>query len=334
MGFLPHVYGEERVQQALSRALDEGRVPHTMIFYGDEGLGKRTAALDFAGRLAGRDVLEEIERLAADKTYEKELLLTAGAGRVYYIRPLGAELKIDQFRAFLAEMASFDGLPHVCIIDEAQTMGDPIANAILKTLEEPEGDVYFILVTHDLEALLPTVISRAERFAFTPLSRADYLALASARKDRFRFENAEAAEAAYLLSEGNPGLTLEMFSGTGTAQPDAAMELWELISESETPFADGMGHLSEDRKEFRRMLRWMVLIGRDIMVLVETADEAAVRCRSVAGRMRSIAPCWDGGRAFAAIEVLKMADAAAGRYISVKNIWDMVLISLVRIRKG
>lgn len=334
MGFLPHVHGEERVVQALSRAVSEGRVPHTMIFYGDEGLGKRTAALDLAGVLTGREVADEVERLAADKTYEKELLLTAGAGRVYYIRPIGTELRIDQFRAFLEEMASFDGTPHACIIDEAQTMCAPIANAILKTLEEPEGDVYFILVTHDLEALLPTVISRAERFSFTALPRADYMALAAARKDLFHFQDAEAAEAAYLLSEGNPGLTLEMFSETGTAQPEAAMELWEIISESGTPFTDGMGRLSEDRKEFRRMLRWMLLIGRDIMVAGETADETMVRCQSVAGRVRHTAPFWTDGRAMEAIEVLKEADAAAKRYISVKNIWDMVLISLVRIRKG
>lgn len=59
MGFLSHVYGQTRVKAELSRLLEEGRLPHTMIFYGEEGLGKTTAALDLAGTLAGKDIFRK-----------------------------------------------------------------------------------------------------------------------------------------------------------------------------------------------------------------------------------------------------------------------------------
>ncbi|CUQ25565.1 DNA polymerase III [Bacteroides xylanisolvens] len=112
---------------------------------------------------------EEI-RLWQRESSGKEPVVTFADHQVWYLRPMGMELKIEQFRLFLDAMATFDETVHVCIIDEAQTMMDPVANSLLKTLEEPEGNVHFILITHDLHALLPTIISRGERFAFLPLS--------------------------------------------------------------------------------------------------------------------------------------------------------------------
>lgn len=330
----PHVYGQPRLKSELGRLFAEGRVPHTMIFYGDEGLGKTTAALDLAGALAGQDVSGEAAAWAADPQLAKEPVLTAAEERVWYLRPVGTELRIDQFRLFLDAMAAFDGAAHVCIIDEAQTMMPAAANVMLKTLEEPPAQVYFILITHDLDALLPTIVSRGERFPFFPLSRTDYEALLAAKPAEYPLRTPQEIEEAFFLSGGNPGLTKEMFGTEGAPQPETAMQFWEQITDSPVPFSEGTAEAVQDRKEFRRMLRWMLLIGRDLLVEAEAPGADLVRCRQMAQREARIAPAWDGGRAEAAIEALSMADAACRRYISVKNIWDMILISLVRIRKG
>ena len=332
--WFPHVCGQDRLKEELGRLCSEDRIPHTLIFYGDEGLGKTTAALDFAGALTGRDVYQEAQAWASDPQLEKEPVLTAADDRVWYLRPVGTELRIDQFRAFLDAMSSFDGTAHLCIIDEAQTMMPAAANVMLKTLEEPPQQVYFILITHDLDALLPTIISRGERFPFFPLSREEYQAFLAGHREALPFRTAQEAEEAYYLSEGNPGLTQEMFQEEGTPQPETAMQFWERITDSVIPFSEGTAEASQDRKEFRRMLRWMILIGRDLLVLSEAPGADLVRCRQMAEREARIAPAWSGGRAEAALEVLFRADAACRRYISVKNIWDMILISLIRIRKG
>lgn len=157
--FLPHVYGQEKVKKEWKRLLEERRLPHTMILYGDEGLGKTTAAFDLAGVLTGKSekLWEEI-RLWQRESSGKEPVVTFADHQVWYLCPTGMELKIEQFRLFLDAMATFDETVHVCIIDEAQTMMDPVANSLLKTLEEPEGNIHFILITHDLHALLPTII--------------------------------------------------------------------------------------------------------------------------------------------------------------------------------
>lgn len=341
MDFLSEVYGQEPVREALWRLWRGGRLPHTMIFYGDEGLGKTTAALSLASAVTGEAVYEEAAPRLAEISPADLPVLTAGKETVWYLRPPRAELKIEQFRLFLDAMASFDGRPHVCIIDEAQTMRREIANAMLKTLEEPEAEVTFILVTHELSALLPTIISRAERFRFLPLSREAYGALVRARSGDFHLKTEEEIENAFLLSEGNPGLTLSMFAETGPAQPETAMALWEILTESGTPFSDGFrkpffgeGTAEEQRRNLRAMLRWMMLIGRDLLVTAAAPEADFLHCRHEAARIRRLAPLWGASGAEAALEVLKEADAAARRYISAKNIWDMVLLSLARIRKG
>lgn len=331
--FLPHVVGQEKVKREWQRLLSENRLPHTLILYGDEGLGKTTAALDLAGRITGK--LDKVwEGAALIDPEKKEPVYTMADDQVWYLAPMGLELKIEQFRLFLEAMASFDAAPHVCIIDEAQTMMDPVANSLLKTLEEPEGNVHFLLITHDLAALLPTIVSRGERFPFLPLSEKDYLSLVTSQSQKYHFPKGLTPELAYQLSEGNPGITLEVCDEMGDPEPETAMKFWEIISRSETPFSTLMAADMKDRKAFLRKLRWITLVGRDLMLLADTGDARFARCVSVAGREAAVAPLWNEGRGEAALSVLEQANTAVSRYLNIKNIWDMVLLSLEHIRKG
>lgn len=333
--FLPHVYGQEKVKKELYRLYMEDRLPHTLIFYGDEGLGKSTAALDLAASLAGSsENLPAAVEAVPEEDWKKMPVLTMAGERVWYLYPQGMELRIEQFRVFLSAMASFDEKPHVCIIDEAQTMMDPVANSLLKTLEEPEGNIHFILVTHDLDALLPTIVSRGERFGFYPLSRKDYHDLISAYPKKFTFPKGVDEDTLFQMSEGNPGVTLEVCDGKGTSQPGTAMEFWELATNSDALFAQCANAEFKDRKDFLKMIRWISLVGRDIMVLSETGNPSLVRCTSIATREGAVAPSWSGGRGEEAVKVLKTAETAVSRYINIKNVWDMVLIELEHIQKG
>ncbi len=333
MEFLSHVFGQRKLKERLSQLLREERLPHTMIFCGDEGLGKTTAALDLAENLTGTAVFDEWAAWQAEDT-EKELLLVNRAGRIFYIRPIGASqtLRIEQFRAFLETMATFDDAVRVCIIDEAQGMRREIANALLKTLEEPPRNLYFILITHEYEALLPTIRSRGAAFPFFALSEEEFTAMARAKGDMFPVKSEADIRTAYLLSEGNPGMAVEMFAETGVRQPETAMDVWEILTTSAVPFSEAAPLGPKERPEMRRMLRWMCLIGRDLYVLAGAGGDFA-RCRRILGREEAVFPSWTGERAARAVRVLKEAETACKLNISVKNIWDMTMISLLRIRK-
>lgn len=333
--FLPHVYGQEKVKKEWKRLLAENRLPHTLILYGDEGLGKTTAALDLAGHLTGQlDKVWEAYSSWNGAAQKKDPALVMADDQVWYLRPMGMELKMEQFRLFLESMASFDEKPHVCIIDEAQTMMDPVANSLLKTLEEPEGNIHFILITHDLNALLPTIISRGERFAFFPLAATDFLALMAMQPEKYTFPSGMDKQTLYQLSEGNPGIALEVCDEKGENQPEGAMDFWEIVTRDSIPFTKLSAKEWKDRQEFLRMLRWIMLVGRDIMVLSETGNSSMARCISVVQREQALAGEWNAGRGEKAVQVLKTAETAVSRYINIKNVWDMILIELEHIQKG
>ena len=181
----PHVFGQERVKLAWTKTIENHRMPSTSIFYGEEGLGKTTAALDLAASLTHicpDKLWSEDNALAWLDENEKKLPLYMLDAHIFYMKPLTDVLQIEQFRKLGNFIDHFDDSPHVCIIDEAQTMGAPIANAWLKTLEEPKDNLFFILISHNLERMLPTVVSRAELFRFMPLNRETFQAFINARK--------------------------------------------------------------------------------------------------------------------------------------------------------
>lgn len=332
--FLSEVYGQEKIKKELWHLFKDHRVPHTMIFYGDEGLGKTTAALSLAGTLTGASADIGTEILKWEESQSSVPVLTAANEHIWYLRPLGMELKIDQFRFFMNAMSSFDASAHVCIIDEAQTMMPAVANSLLKTLEEPAENLYFILITHDINALLPTIVSRGERFSFFPLSRAEFHQLASSDLKKYHFNESLTEEIVFQLSEGNPGIALELCNETGVSQPDTAMKFWEILTCDNEPFSSLSRWNFKERKEFLQMLRWILYIGRDLMIVFEAPEENLERCFQVLDREKRLAPFWNDNRAAAAIDVLKKAEAACRRYISIKNIWDMVIIELSHIQKG
>ena len=333
-GFLSHVYGQKKLKRELKRLLDASRIPHTMIFYGEEGLGKTTAALDLAALLTDSSV-SFWEEVSAWKEYsDKVPVLTAARDSVWYIHPLGMELKIEQFRIFTEAISVFDGKPKVCIIDEAQTMMPVIANSLLKTLEEPIENVYFILITHDIHALLPTIRSRSESFPFFPLSREEYHDLMRSDPQKYKFTDALTEENVYQLSEGNPGITLEICGETENVQPERAMIFWETLTWDKAPFSVLSGWEMKDRKDFLRLLRWIILVGRDLLVISTMPELSMERCIQVFVRERKVAPYWSNGRAEKALTILETAETGCRRYISIKNIWDMILIELQHIQRG
>ena len=332
--FLTHVYGQEKLKRELKLLMENHRVPHTMIFYGDNGLGKTTAAFDFADFLteSSEKIWVEIEKIKSSKS--EKLLENLKRDRVWYIRPMGMELKIDQFRAFMEEMASFDEKVRVCIIDDAQKMNQYAANSFLKTLEEPVENLYFILVTSDINALLPTIVSRGERFPFFPLMENEFYCLVETKPEEFNFSGEVSKEAAFRISEGNPGIARDLCGEKGMVQLNMAMKFWETVTTSSTAFSSLSAWTFKEREDFLVLLRWVIIIGRDLMIGAETTDDQLEKCMQWSDREKRLLKYWTDGRAIEALAVLQKAESACRRYISTKNIWDMILIQLQHIQKG
>lgn len=187
--------------------LEAGRLAHGLLFVGAAGLGKRVVADALAARLLCQS---PDAGMACDHCRTCLLRL---AGSHPDLRRIGFELRddgkprteivVDQMRA-LAEALSMTpqlGGPSVAIIDPADAMNTSAANALLKTLEEPQPGRYLLLVS-DRPARLPaTIRSRCQRVEFAAPQRAEALQWLAGQGT----EAADAAQA-LALADGNPGL--------------------------------------------------------------------------------------------------------------------------------
>ena len=334
----PHVFGQERVKQAWAKAIENHRMASTSIFYGEEGLGKTTAALDLAAALthiSPDKVWNENNAPAWLDDDEKKSLLYMLDAHVFYMKPLTDVLQIEQFRKLGDYIQHFDDSPHVCIIDEAQTMGAPIANAWLKTLEEPKDNLFFILISHNLERMLPTVVSRAELFRFMPLDRDGFQNFVIARREEFSgLKIPEDIENAYKLCAGNPGAALNFYGAGGESAYDWAKHFWKIVTFDSMPLTRLAGiSLKTNRKELLRNLSWCIAIGINLMLLNEVSEEADM-FSLISTEEREFAPSWKEGRAEAALELLQKAETALRHSISVRDVINMLAVNMVWIRKG
>ncbi|MGY1408694.1 MULTISPECIES: DNA polymerase III subunit gamma/tau [unclassified Luteimonas] len=154
--------GQEHVVQALSNALDSGRVHHAYLFTGTRGVGKTTIARIFAKSLNCE------QGTGADPCGQCETCLAIDAGRYIDLLEIDAASNtgVDNVRDLIdnAQYMPSRGRYKVYLIDEVHMLSKQAFNALLKTLEEPPEHVKFLFATTDPEKLLVTVLSRCLQF--------------------------------------------------------------------------------------------------------------------------------------------------------------------------
>ncbi|HNQ23719.1 MAG TPA: DNA polymerase III subunit delta' [Phycisphaerae bacterium] len=198
---LAEVKHQGHAQRVLQRALIGGRVPHAYLFHGPDGVGKELLARGLGQLLlcprpitvrpAAADVeavgLEQLQvgcgtcadcRAVAGDVHPDLHLIHRYLYRDHPESKVrnrkGLELIIDVVRHFLIErvgLTPMRGRAKVFIIREADLMNAHAQNALLKTLEEPPGATFLILLTCNVDLLLPTTQSRCQPVRFDALPR-------------------------------------------------------------------------------------------------------------------------------------------------------------------
>jgi DNA polymerase-3 subunit delta' len=185
------ILGNEAALRLLKRALIGGEVSHAYLFYGPPGVGKRTVARSLGAALvAGGDAAAEAR---ARRGLHPDLS---------EVEPEGVFTTIGQVREVVRLAASrpFEGARRVFIL-QADTLNVQAANALLKTLEEPEGEAVFVLLAASREGVLPTILSRAQAIRFNPVPHREVAGFLAKR-------DAAEPELAAALGRGSVGLSL------------------------------------------------------------------------------------------------------------------------------
>jgi DNA polymerase III subunit gamma/tau len=195
------VVGQEHVTQTLTNAIQQKRIAHAYLFCGPRGTGKTTIARIFAKCLnatGGPKVDFDDKDFHAQEITEGrslDVLEIDGASNngVEQVRELRETCKYapanSQFKIY--------------IIDEVHMLSTAAFNALLKTLEEPPAHVKFMFATTDPEKVLPTILSRCQRFDLRRIPAAlitEHLA-DIAKKEKVKIDEA----ALYAIARGADG---------------------------------------------------------------------------------------------------------------------------------
>ena len=176
------VVGQEHITSTLRRQVAEGRLSHAYLFTGTRGTGKTTCAKILAKAVNCENPQD------GDPCNACPACLGIESGAFLDVTELDAASNngVDSVRALRDEAiySPAQVKKRVYIIDEVHMLSTAAFNALLKILEEPPEHLMFILATTELHKVLPTILSRCQRFAFRRIlprdieARLDYVAKA------------------------------------------------------------------------------------------------------------------------------------------------------------
>src|SRR5215212_6875592 len=164
--------GQEHIVRTLQNAVRLDKVAHAYLFSGPRGTGKTTTARVLAKAI---NCLQDDPSLRPCNACANCLAINAGASPDIVEIDAASNRGIDDIRDLRERVryAPAQLRSKVYIIDESHQITGAAANAFLKTLEEPPAHTRFILATTDPEELLPTIVSRCQRFDFKRVSLDD-----------------------------------------------------------------------------------------------------------------------------------------------------------------
>src|SRR5437016_6747860 len=190
------IVGQEHVAQTLKRAIESGRIAHAYLFCGTRGTGKTSMARILAKALN----CEKSKGPTPSPCGKWETCLAIARGDDIDVIEIDAASNtgVENVRELIENSRYRPARSRfkVYIIDEAHMLSKQAFNALLKTLEEPPEHVKFILATTEPEKLLPTILSRCQRFDFRNIPSRE---IAAHLKEISKQEKIKADEDALLL---------------------------------------------------------------------------------------------------------------------------------------
>lgn len=176
--------GHDQIVERFLAAQKAGRLPHTFLFTGAHGIGKKLTALALAQVLICENSDQacglcssclRIYRLAQDTgalTAKKDKAETSqGTESLLVVEPERTVIKVEQAREIVEFLSLRSIAKHrVVIIDGAELLNQQAANSLLKVLEEPPAGTFFFMIAPSPSQVLPTLQSRSQIVSFSPLT--------------------------------------------------------------------------------------------------------------------------------------------------------------------
>lgn len=217
MDIFKQLIGHQQAINLLQQAVRQNRIAPAYLFVGSPGIGRTLAAKCFSAMLLAQKTQQHPafvqKRLLAgnhpdflwiEPTYmhKGKRISATQAAATGLERKAPPQIRIEQIREIAQFLASppLQASRTVVVLEEAQTMAETAANALLKTLEEP-GRATLILIAPTIESLIPTLVSRCQRIPFSCLNQEQMQQVL----EQTGYEHILANETVLAIAQGSPG---------------------------------------------------------------------------------------------------------------------------------
>lgn len=286
------IEGQSDAVHLLTGFIQKKRIPSALLFHGPQGIGKFLTAKRFTQSALCRNLPEETHNAQQCPSCRKSLQL-AHPDIIIHDNP-GKIIKISEIRDYNMKMnlKAFESPAKFLILNHAENMNSESSNALLKTLEEPPENTHIILVTSNLNEILPTIKSRCVKIRFKPLAPEDVELLLQRET---QMPQSKAAEIS-LLSSGSMQIALELADETNYASLKSLAESVIALLETKDFDPEKMILVTElfDKRQdkekllFPKLLDILYLYWRDMLVL--NAGIEAKRMFVAPGKVFNIKP--------------------------------------------
>lgn len=317
------IYGHEKKIALLKGAVLNGRLSHAYLFNGIHGVGKKTTALNFAKAVNCPEGMPD----ACDSCVSCLKIARGLHPDVLVIKPDGQFIRIKEIRDIQNQMrfSPLEGRYRVFILDEADRMNEPAANALLKTLEEPAGHNILILVSSRPNRLPATILSRCQRLRFDPLPErivASYLEKeCGVEKNRAALLAASAA--------GSIGKAVEMNEGAYIELKNTVIDRFAAIQDP----LDFFSFLSDFEAEREDIIRRLDILGtwyRDMLMYRECGDVNRLIHRDRSEMLRQTAAALSGPEILEGIKTIGRTREALDRNANRRLALECMMLRLFR----
>ena len=264
------IVGHKDIIRHLQNAIQLGKVSHAYIFHGETGSGKKLLADTFAMTLQCEK--KDINPCAVCSSCKKAL--TDNHPDIIHItHEKPNSIGIEDIRTQLIEdvmIKPYCSSYKIYIVDEAEKLTLQAQNALLKTIEEPPAYAIILLLTNNLDAMLPTITSRCVKLSLRPIKQSlvkEYL------MEQLNLPDYE-AEMNAVVSQGNIGKAREMVESDEIRQiTDQALRILRKTNEMELfELVEMTKELANEKESIYEYLDILILWFRDVLVFKATKD--------------------------------------------------------------